>query len=228
MSNGTNNKSIKTRVNVILARLRDNAKPGAKRIYRNYLEQTTDLTLTQHTPDRFSIIMFDWVNDTGFKVMLINNKIEWISIRDTTGLEITGDNCVGRTTWFFDIIDKLQEAATPRGQLREALENVREHLRLNSKGTSDRVTKTVYLDAGQRDMYRAWVTKGGDILVLSFGCKREVYLSLTKKEFSVSYELEQPGGGYLEYDDKQACVKSIKLLKDLFPRAFQEKGIRVA
>lgn len=228
MSNGTNNKSIKARVNVILARLRENAKPGAKRIYRNYLEQTTDLTLTQHTPDRFSIIMFDWVKDIGFKVMVINDKIEWISILDTSGIETTGHDCVGRTTWFFDIIDRLQLEATPRGQLRKALEDVREHLRLNSKGTSDRVVKTVYLDVGQRDMYRAWVSPGGQVTVTSFGCKREVYLNLTKKELSVSFELEQLGGGYLEYDDKQACVKSIKLLKDLFPRAFQEKGIRVA
>lgn len=227
MSNGTNNKSIKARVNTILTNLRADAKPYAKRIYRNYTEQGTDLTLTQHTPDRFSIIMFDWRTDVGFKVMLIDSKIEWISIRDVMGNETTGLDCVGRTTYFFDIIDKLQVAATPRGKLRKALEDVREHLQLNSNGKSGRVVKTVYLNPGQRDMYRAWTTPGGEVLVCSYGCKREVYLRLTKKDIEVSYELEQPGGGYLEYSDKQSYLKSIQLLKDLFPRAFQEKGIRV-
>lgn len=227
MSNGTNNKSIKARVNTILTNLRADAKSGAKRIYRNYLEQTVDVTLTQHTPDRFSIIMFDWCNDIGFKVMLIDNKIEWISIRDIFGKETTGSDCIGRTTYFFDIIDKLQVAATPRGKLRKALEDVRENLQLNSKGSSGRTVKTVYLNPGQRDMYRAWTTPGGEVLICSYGCKREVYLRLTKKNVEVSFELEAANGGYIEYNDKQSCLKSIQLLKDLFPAAFREKGIRV-
>jgi len=227
MSNGTDNKSIKARVNTILANLRADAKQGAKRIYRSYIEQSFDVTLTQHTPDRFSIILFNHANGIAFKLMLIDNKIEWIGIQDATGQDIYGSDCIGRTTYFFDIIDKMQVAATPRGKLRKALEDVREHLQLNSKGKSGRVVKTVYLNAGQRDMYRAWTTSGGEVLVCSYGCKREVYLRLTKKDIEVSYELEQPDGGYLEYSDKQSYLKSIQLLKDLFPAAFQEKGIRV-
>lgn len=219
---GTSNKTIKAMVVDIRNKLREMAKPGANRIERCFSNTDSCLKLLQTDRERFCIMLSS--TQLCGVIWLVDNKIEYISL--TNGhARYEGEQCVGRTTPLIDAVKALIEESSPRGLLKKGMEQVRDYLQLCSKGSSGRVQRKLEWNG---DAYHVWCTPGGNFMMISCMAKKEVHLSLEKGETSVSYEeYSKKFDCWMDFDDKQSCVRSLKLLKAMFAAAFKEKGIRV-
>lgn len=232
------NKTISTMIKRVWVVLEDSARYGAKVIKRRYETADEFVSVTQKNRNHLCI-HYQHVTNGTLIVTMVNNQITRLCVRKD-GILYLGSDCVGRTTPYFEAIMATMKANSPRGRVAAALHLVGDYLLLNSTSKTGRVKQQ--LDLGKTRLI-AWRTPKGKVTVSATG-KHEVYLEVNGDDITVSYgELHYKRksttawGGikatylheeFVDFDDIPSCTKAIKFLQNVYPTAFQEKGIRVS